>query len=357
MDFVALQLIRSLQKLDTYNRYIIAVGPGDDRCLLETPNFEIVVLNSRNYLIWEQLLLPRLVNTTKPDLLHCTSNTAPLYVRVPLVLTLHDIIFMEKRMGSNRSLYQNLGRLYRRAVVPRILSRVRKVITVSYFERDNILAYYPDLRDDVVTVYNGVSPDFKPVDTLTTDYLNGLEKGRYWLLFGNTDPKKNIANMLVAYARYLERSEQRLKLLIADLRGDHLDSILEELELSAIRPYVVVAEYITHDVLPQVYTAAFAFLYPSLRESFGLPLLEAMACGTPVVTSATSAIPEVAGDSVVYTDPADPRSIAEGMVSLENDADLYQKKVALGLERSTLYAWETTAASTLAVYDTVLKEI
>lgn len=356
MDLVALEMIRSLQKLDTDNAYVVAVGPGDDHCLEETPNFKIVILPSSNYFVWEQLLLPRLLRKTKADLLHCTSNTAPLRCNVALVLTLHDIIFMEKSMGENKLLYQRLGRIYRRFFVPIILKSVDKIITVSHFEEANICRYYAQLKEKIVTVYNGVSPHFRPIEEFTVDCLKDMEKGRYWFLLGNTDPKKNIRNTLRAYACYLQESQAKRMLLIADLTDQHLDSILEELDISHIRNYIVVRKYIAHDILVEIYGKAFGFLYPSIRESFGLPLLEAMACGTPIVASDRSAIPEVAGDHVIYADPLDPQSIANGMLSLENDPDLYKEKVVGGLQRSKDFTWQATAAHTLAIYKDILAQ-
>lgn len=353
MDFVALEVIRALQKLDTFNRYIIAVGPGEDRCLEGSANFEIKVLESSNYFIWEQLLLPKLIKTSNADILHCTSNTAPLGLSIPLVLTLHDIIFMEKKIGSNSSMYQNLGRIYRRWVVPRVLKKVHTVITVSNFEKRNIEAAFPHLQEKIITVYNGVSSSFKPLDLELASQFYKLEKGTFWLLLGNTDPKKNLRNTLMAYAFYLERSKYKKRLLLADLDHTYLEKLLKELDLLTIKDFIVVEEYIAHDQLVDVYNGAFAFLYPSVRESFGLPLLEAMACGTPVVTSNTSAIPEVADDSVVYIDPTDIKSISEGMLKLENDPHLYNEISIKGLVRSKAFNWEYTGKQTLAIYESV----
>ncbi|WP_313188064.1 glycosyltransferase family 4 protein [Sphingobacterium siyangense] len=353
MDFVALEVIRALQKLDTFNRYIIAVGPGEDRCLEGSANFEIKVLESSNYFIWEQLLLPKLIKTSNADILHCTSNTAPLGLSIPLVLTLHDIIFMEKKIGSNSSMYQNLGRIYRRWVVPRVLKRVHTVITVSNFEKRNIEAAFPHLQRKIITVYNGVSSRFKSMDIPSESTFLKLEKGAFWLLLGNTDPKKNLRNTLMAYAFYLERSNYKKRLLLADLDHTYLEKLLKEFDLLAIKDFIVVEEYIAHDKLVEVYNGAFAFLYPSIRESFGLPLLEAMACGTPVVTSNTSAIPEVAGDNVVYTDPMDIKSIAAGMLKLEDEPQLYSSLVSKGLARSEAFSWQHTGKHTLAIYESV----
>ncbi|MBB2954322.1 glycosyltransferase family 1 protein [Sphingobacterium sp. JUb56] len=353
MDFVALEMIRSLQQLDRFNQYIIAVGPGEDHCLSATENFRIVVLESSNYLVWEQVLLPRLLKKEQAHLLHCTSNTAPLCMHIPLVLTLHDIIFMEKKIGSNTSMYQNLGRIYRRWIVPKVLKKVHKVITVSDYEQHNIKAAFPQLSQHIITVYNGVSPRFRQLISFSDSRFSALENRSYWLLLGNTDPKKNLKNTLRAYAYYLQESAFKKKMLLADLDEEHLDQLLTELDLHAIKDYLIVEEYIAHDLLVELYNKAFAFLYPSIRESFGLPLLEAMACGTPVITSNTSAIPEVAQDAVVYIDPNDIRSIGDGMLKLEKDAILYDTLIGKGFVRSAQFDWNQTAAKTLDIYEAV----
>lgn len=109
MDFVALETIRELQKIDHDNEYFILVSPGPDRCLDESDNVHIIELHCLSYPLWEQIALPRAVARIRPDLLHCTSNTAPVWCPVPLILTLHDIIFLEKRQSSSRSLYQEMG--------------------------------------------------------------------------------------------------------------------------------------------------------------------------------------------------------------------------------------------------------
>ena len=138
MDFVALETIRSLQKLDRENEYFILVAPGEDVCLQESPNFHIVIIKGGIYPVWEQIALPKAVRRINPDLLHCTSNTAPVFCKTPIVLTLHDIIFLEKKNVANKSIYQNLGRIYRRFVVPLVLKKCRMVITVSEYEKKRI---------------------------------------------------------------------------------------------------------------------------------------------------------------------------------------------------------------------------
>ena len=134
MDYVVLEEIKQLQKIDKKNEYFVFVAPGEDHCLTDTRNIHIMEIGNGFYPIWEQLALPRAIKELNLDMLHCTSNTAPLRCKVPLILTLHDIIFLEARDRSNHSFYQNLGWFYRRLVVPRILKNCKRIITVSEFE-------------------------------------------------------------------------------------------------------------------------------------------------------------------------------------------------------------------------------
>ncbi len=130
MDYVVLEEIKQIQKIDLINEYCIFVKPGDDRCLKSTENVHILEINCPSYILWEQVALPKAAYHYRVELLHCTSNTAPIFYFRPLVLTLHDIIFLEPRDRNNKSIYQNLGWLYRRLVVPIIINKCERIITV-----------------------------------------------------------------------------------------------------------------------------------------------------------------------------------------------------------------------------------
>lgn len=353
MDFVALESIRELQKIDKDNEYFIIVCPGEDHCLQESANVHIIELKCPTYPLWEQIALPQVVAKIKPDLLHCTSNTAPINCKVPLILTLHDIIFMEPRQSGNKSLYQNMGWYYRRLVVPRILNKCQKIITVSHFERNRIKESLKLPDKQVITVYNGYSNYFYPrqeVKAITQKYI---QSDKYLFFLGNTDPKKNVPRTLKAYALYRERSKAALPLLIADIKEEILVTILKDLNLEHIRPFITSPGYIPNTDLPYLYSGAFAFLYTSLRESFGIPLLEAMACGVPVVTSNTSSMPEIGGVEALLSDPTNEEDIAEKILLLENDSTVYLQQKNYGLERVKLFSWEQTAHNLLSIYQNI----
>lgn len=151
----------------------------------------------------------------------------------------------------------------------------------------------------------------------------------------------------------MRNSSAPLPLLIADLDEKFLDGILAEHGLETIRPLLRRAGYIPNTDLPALYNGASAFLYTSLRESFGIPILEAMACGTPVVTSCTSAIPEIAGEGALLVDPTDPSAIGSALLKLENDAAFRERQRAYGLERVTKFSWEQTARKLLELYESL----
>lgn len=354
MDFVALESIRELQKIDKENEYYIIVSPGEDDAVLDvTPNFHIIELKCPTYPLWEQMALPLTINRIKPDLLHCTSNTAPLFCNVPLILTLHDIIFLEKRNAANKSLYQNLGRIYRRFIVPRIIPKCKEIITVSKYESDRItnLLELPDNK--VSFVYNGYSSHFRVIADYKSVTSKYISEKRYLFFLGNTDPKKNAERVLVAYSLYLKRSRKQLPLLIADLDYSFVSEIAGKYNIEDILPHIHTPGYIPNSDLPYIYSGAFAFLYPSLRESFGIPLLEAMACGTPVITSNTSALPEIAGDGSIQVNPFNEEEIANMIISLEEDGKLYENQVEYGIRRVSQFSWRRTAEELLKLYKSI----
>ena len=356
MDYVVLEEIKELQKSDVRNEYFVFVAPGEDRCLKDSKNVHIIEIGSNFYPLWEQFSLPRAVSQLNLDMLHCTSNTAPIRCKIPLILTLHDIIFLEPRDKSNKSFYQDMGWRYRRFVVPRILKKCKRIITVSDFEYNNIITKLQIPEEKMVMIYNGYNKWFRPVEDTELIYQQYIEEPGYFFFLGNTDPKKNTERTLIAYSKYLEMSDVKRKLLMADLDRGYLDEIIDRNDIGNIRDHIVMPGYIKNADLPYIYNNAFAFLYTSLRESFGIPLLEAMACGTPVITSNTSSMPEIGGSEVIMVNPLNVNEITEKMLLLEKDKALYQKQKDIGIIRAQQFSWEYTAEQLLTVYEDVYRQ-
>ena len=356
MDYVVLEELKELQKMDSRNEYFVFVAPGEDHCLKDSRNVHVIEIEGSFYPFWEQVSLPRAAKELNLDMLHCTSNTAPLQCDIPLILTLHDIIFLEPRDKSNKSLYQNLGWLYRRLVVPRILKKCRRIITVSDFEMNNIITKLDIPQERMAMIYNGYNEWFQPLEDRQRLFTKYIDDNGYFFFLGNTDPKKNTERTLTAYSKYMEKSSIKRKLLMADLDKNYLNDIIVRNHIENIREHVVIPGYIVNSDLPYIYNSAFAFLYTSLRESFGIPLLEAMACGTPVITSNTSSMPEIAGPDAILVNPESTDEIAEQMLRLEEDEAYYLKQKEIGLKRAKLFSWRQTAEQLLEVYESVYRK-
>lgn len=356
MDYVVLQEIKELQLLDTENEYFIFVKPGEDRCIEETKNFHIIEVKCPSYPLWEQVALPYAARKHNVDILHCTSNTAPIICNTPLVLTLHDIIFLEPRDTNNKSFYQNLGWLYRRLVVPRILDKCKRIITVSNFELKNIIGKLSIPESRMAMIYNGYNTWFKPINDVESITSKYIDNTGYFFFLGNTDPKKNTERTLIAYSNYCKQSSVKRKLLVADLAPQYLEEFIVKNKLDNIRDQVVLTGYVVNSHLPYIYNGAFAFLYTSLRESFGIPLLEAMACGTPVITSNTSSMPEIGGKDAALVNPESSEEITQMMLLIENDNEYRERIKAIGLERVGHFSWKNTASNLLKLYKDVYKE-
>jgi glycosyltransferase involved in cell wall biosynthesis len=356
MEVVALELIRHLQALDHENQYFIFVKDDEDRCIQETDNFRIIVVPGLSYPDWEQVHLPNVVKKYHLDVLHCTCNTAPLRVSVPLVLTLHDIIYLESVSFSGTA-YQNFGNLYRRWAVPRVVKKCRKIITVSCYEQQSIRRKLPVESDNIQVVYNAINSSFKVIDEAQcAPYRQQYQfPERFILYFANPSPKKNAANTFLAYQHYVAMSEQPLPLVVADTSQPYIYQLLSKLNLTHLAARVQVIDFIPFATLPYVYNLASLFLYPSKRESFGMPILEAMACGTPVITSTTSAMPEVAGPAALQADPLNPSAIGQHIYNLLSDQVLQDELIKRGQTRASDFTWQRTARQVLDIYRTVFE--
>ncbi len=355
MDFVALEIIKNLQKIDTENQYIIYINEGPDtECLQETANFKIKVFGGP-YPIWEQIKLPKMAEADTLDVLHCTSNTAPVKLSVPLVVTIHDIIYFETHplKAKGYTAYQKFGNLYRRWVVKRLLKSADAILTVSKFEQKRFQEFLNLPKERVQVVYNGVGTHFKPI---TDQDLLKRKKEQYhlpehfFLFLGNTDPKKNTENTVVSFGKYCKAHGTKHKLVIGDLDPAVIKGFLENAGLVAFFSEIHFTGYIKNTDLPAIINLADVFLYPSKRESFGIPVLEGMASGTPVITSNVSSMPEVAGDAAFLVNPLKQNELVEAMHALVENQDLRNQLREKGLKRAAEFSWENTAKQSLEIY-------
>ncbi|TYA78490.1 glycosyltransferase family 4 protein [Seonamhaeicola marinus] len=359
MDMVALELIKNLQDIDHENQYYVFVKPDeDDEVLQDTSNFKIIRLEGGSYPQWEQIALPKAAKEYGCEVLHCTSNTAPLFLDIPLITTLHDIIYMEssymKILQSSATPYQKFGNVYRKMVVPKVVKNSEKIITVSHFEKNRIGEFFRMNGDNrLEAVYNGVSTHFKLVTDVEelkrVKALYNLPE-KYFFFLGNTDPKKNTKGTLKAFSDFLKQTKLDYKLVMLDYDKSELEKLLVEIGDKDLINKIILTGYVINTDLPAIYAQSEIFLYPSLRESFGIPMLEAMGCGVPVITSNTSSMPEVAADAAHIIDPFKPEEITQGIIKILEDTDYANMLVEKGIERSKVFSWKNMAKQVLELY-------
>ena len=365
MDMVALELIKNLQRIDSVNEYVIFVKPDEDNtCIPEAPNFKVVELTSRfGYPGWEQIELPRAAYREGCDVLHCTSNTGPIFSKVPLVTTLHDIIYLESIsiFKKDGTWYQKLGNMYRRYFVPPVIKRSKRVITVSNYERNRINKYFGFKDNRLTAIYNGVGEHFKKITNPNT--LQSIKEefslpDNFFFFLGNTDPKKNTVGVLKAFADFNTIYPKKYHLVMLDYDETELRRILSSIGAPELRELIHLTGYVPNTKLPAIISQCTIFLYPSLRESFGIPILEGMACGVPVITSNTSSMPEVAGEeAALIIDPFNTKEISKAIQSLVEDKMLAKVLSEKGIERAKDFSWKAMAENVLELYEDVYNDL
>jgi glycosyltransferase involved in cell wall biosynthesis len=366
MDMVALELVNNLQKIDKENEYVVFVKPDEDSSVLkETSNFKIVELEGGIYPLWEQIALPKAAKAHGCDILHCTSNTAPIFSDIPIITTLHDIIYLEKSylqiLKSTATAYQKFGNIYRKLIVPKVMKKSKVVITVSDFEKNRISEYFGlGHSEKLVSVYNGVGNHFKVVSD--NDELHRVKEkynlpDKFFFFLGNTDPKKNTKGTLKAFSDFLKNSGSDHKLVMLDYDLSELKKLLEEINDPELINKIILTGYVKNTDLPAIYSACEIFLYPSLRESFGIPILEAMSCGVPVITSNTSSMPEISGDAGYLVNPFKPEEITDGIIKILNNKTFKEDLIKKGLKQAEKFSWHAMAKQVLDLYKGLMKSL
>jgi glycosyltransferase involved in cell wall biosynthesis len=289
--------------------------------------------------LWEQFALPRRLSG---ELLWSPSTTGPLGVRRQVV-TIHDCAFFDQANCFSRAFaawYQFL--------VPRLARAARSIITVSEFSKQRIVELCRVAPEKVAVVYSGVGSQFRPhsADEIAAARRQLGLPDRYILCVGSLEPRKNLRRLLAAW-QLVQPKLDGLSLVIAGAKG----RVFRDAGLSQSPAGVHLAGYLTDELLPAVYAGAEMFVYPSLYEGFGLPVLEAMTSGLPVITSRGTALAEVAGDAAAAVDPLSIESIAAGMEGMAGDAALRSSLGGRGLARAKQFTWEQAAAQTWQILE------
>jgi glycosyltransferase involved in cell wall biosynthesis len=357
VDYYALGLLKGLLHIDGQDKYVVFTNQPEliKVNVPSSQNLTIVpVKHAKTRLvriIWEHTLLPRLAVKHKLDVLHCTSYMCPLHnTSVPYVLTIHDTIAIDYPLWCKKT-----NALYFNLFMKTAIKKASHVITVSRCTADDLKRNFDLPHSKVRVIYSGIDDIFKAekdsrrCSEIRTRY--NLPE-RYILFVGNIEPKKNIW-VLMCVNKRLKEKDMPHKLVIVGKRSWEAEVELDEITKQVKAGNIVRAGYVDRNDLPFVYQMADVFVFPSLYEGFGFPPLEAMACGTPVVSSSRGALNETVAGAALTIDPSNIQQITQAIISMITDSALREKHIRMGLKQSSLFNWEKTARETLSVYEEV----
>ena len=354
----SLHLVRELARLDHQNRYTLFVGPDVARHLALGSQWEIIesrlpTIKPKYRIPWEQFVAPWILAQRRVNTFHGLLNIAPLLSPVPTIVTIHDLAFMDVT-GSHR----RANRRYLAAATRQGVRQAAHIFAVSEYSKQAIVERLGIDPQRISIAYNAAGAQYHPraeSDVADWKRQHGVPE-QFMLYLGTLEPRKNIPNLLRAYAQV--RHDVGMPLLIGGGKGWNFDTIFQthsELELGDSVRFL---GYVPGEELPWWYNAATFFVYPSRYEGFGIPPLEAMASGTPVLTTNATSIPEVVGDAAIQVDPDDVDGLAQQLMRMAQDRTLRAELRERGLARAAYFSWHKLAQVTLAVYrDVALKHV
>jgi glycosyltransferase involved in cell wall biosynthesis len=343
-------VVRELARQDTTTEYLLISQPGDLDIAAQTgPNFRAVLDHSGNYSLREQFSIPLLLARERVDVFHAPHYVLPPLVRCPSVVTIHDCIhLMFPQYLPNR-----LASTYARALMWNATHRASHVLTVSEASKRDILRFFRIPPDRITVVPNALDARFgtAPADEDLARVRERFQLHDPFVLYvGNIKPHKNVERLIEAFALVRTGPLTQVKLLII---GDEISKypiLRRAVHRLKLHKHVRFLGFVDDRTLAALYRLATVFAFPSLYEGFGLPPLEAMASGTPVVTSNVSSLPEVVGDAAMLVNPEDVSAIAHGLRKVLLDEDLRARMRARGLARAAEFSWSRSVATIHRIY-------
>ena len=343
-------LLAALGDLDDVR--VGAAVPSDGSGVTAAPHWETVGLHPSGDWMRLACALPRACREWNADILHVTYAGPPV-CGCPVVASVHDVSFRR-----HPEFFSPRDRLFFATLVPSLLRRVDAVITLSEHARDEIIDWLPALAGRVHVTALAAGPQFRrlpddgALERIRREF--GI-RNRYVLAVGNLQPRKNMERLVCAFASVHELHRDTQLVLVGKDQWRSA-SIRDTVDSLAARDAIILPGYVSDGDLVALYCGAEAFAYPSLYEGFGLPILEAMSCGAPVITSTVTSMPEVAGDAALLVDPYSVEAIADALLELLGSESRRRALREAGLKRAASYSWSQTARDTLKVYKSVLAD-
>lgn len=305
-------------------------------------------------ILGEQMWVPFICNKLDIDVFFSPCNIAPLFVKAPTVLTLFDVHWL-----VYPHMFSKAKRLYLKNAIKHSLVKAQKVITISDNSKKDIIEIFGVSEHKINVIPCGLDPFFKIVKN-EVKLFNVKKKyhinNKFIFFTAQLHKRKNVITLLKAYHELKKRKKIEHNLVIAGGKGDGYEDMRSYLSEHGLENNVVLCGCVPNDDLRLLYNNADIFVYPSLYEGFGLPIIEAMACGTPVITSNVSSLPEVAGDAAILIDPLNVEELANAIDRVLSDKNLREDLINKGFKRISEFSWEKAAQKTLSVFEEVYRE-
>ena len=308
-------------------------------------SFQVVGPPARHPVLWKwwyDFMIPPVLKKIKADLFVSPDGFCSTKTNVPQVLVIHDLDFIH-HPGFNKGSHI----YYYRRYTPRCIKKAGKIVTISEFSKEDIVRHYPFAGGKTTVILNGVSKRFTPASfeeraSVKASYTAGKE---YFLYAGSIHPRKNLINLLKGFSIFKHRQRSTTRLIICGRLAWKSAAFVQALKTYKYREDVTLTGYIREEELARLMASAYCFIYPSLLEGFGLPVLESMASGVPVLTSSDSSMQEICGESALYFDPLDPSSIAAQMMMIYKDEQLRSRLANESVARASNFSWDQAATS------------
>jgi len=345
------QLVYGLQALDAENRYLLFLKKENEKlCQIRNDHFKTRLANIHWYSLQEQFSLPKIIDSANLDLVHFPHWNVPIALKTPFIVTIHDLILLDEPASSKTTTRSPLIHLTKRigykVVLKRAIERSRHIIAVSEFTKESIIRHFPKISSDKITVvYEGITKLPPPASNFQ------LPTSPFFLYVGNAYPHKNLEALLHAFS-FFHKLHPEVKLVLAgrhDIFYKRLQKELDEIDIP--RETVAFVMNPSDAELSSLYSKATVYLFPSRIEGFGLPPLEAMQHGVPVISSNAGSLPEILGTAAEYFPPSDIEAMVEAMEKAINNTALRQKMIKNGHKQTRNYSWKRMAKEILDIYE------
>jgi len=360
VDFYTFNILKHIAKLDTKNEYILysCRRIPEEFVRLSEINRNFVFKPSPNRsgfrLFWTRFILPGILKRDGIDVFHAPCFWGPARCPCPMVITFFDMTsWLLPRLFTLKH------RLFYAGVVPSLAGKASHLIAISENSARDMVKIFGIPRERIDVVYGAAEDIFKPVkDRTLVDKIKMKYNisSDYILYVGILEPRKNLPLLIRAFNWMVKDKNAKHRLVIAGRKGWGWKDIFRLVRKKGLEDKVVFTDYVEEKDLVPLYNGASVFVYPSLYEGFGLPPLEAMACGAPVVSSDVSSLPEVVGDAGILVNPYEKEELAKSIYEVINNPELKKKMISKGIERAKKFSWQTAARKTLALYEDVVRK-